>query len=190
MEAKNNDLSAQESLDLISSMIHLAKGNLKKSVFHFLLWGWVIMLANLGMFALIRAEYSRPYIVWLITIPAWVASMYYMYRNKREDQVVTHIGRVMMWLWISCGISIFTVVAFGKTINWNLNPLILLITAVPTFITGVVIRFKPVVMGGISMWLFAIVCFLVDLEFQYLVGALALTTGYLIPGYMLKKSEV
>jgi hypothetical protein len=189
MKAQNENLSANESLDLIAQMIQQAQGNVRSSGFHFLLWGWVVALANLGMFTLIQLEYSRPYIVWLITIPAWLTSMYYGFRHSRENRVTTHIDKTTMWLWISYGITIFTLVFFGSTINWNLNPIILLMTVVPTLVSGIVIRFKPLVIGGISIWFFSIVCFLMPLEYQYLVGALAVVTGYLIPGYLLKNKK-
>jgi hypothetical protein len=186
MENKNDNLNAQQSLDLITSMIRQAQGNVRSSAFHFLLWGWVVALANLGMFTLIQVGYERPYIVWLITIPAWLASMYFGYKQGKSERIVTHIDKVSMWIWITYGITIFTLVFFGKAINWNMNPVILLMTVVPTFVSGIVIRFKPLVLGGVSFWFFAIVCFLVDFEYQYLVGALAVVTGYLIPGYLLR----
>lgn len=186
MKTENENLSASQSLDIITQMIHQAQGNVRGSSFHFLLWGWVVAAANLGMFTLIQLEYSRPYIVWLITIPAWITSMYFGYKQGRAERMVTHIDRIAMWMWIIYGVSIFTLVFFGKAINWNLNPVILLMTVVPTFVSGVVIRFKPLILGGISIWFFSIVCFLVDMQYQFLVGALAVTIGYLIPGYLLR----
>lgn len=186
MKTETENLSANQSLDIIAQMINQAQGNVKGSSFHFLLWGWVVAIANLGMFTLIQLEYSRPYIVWLITIPAWLASMYYGFKHGQENRIVTHIDKISMWIWISYGICIFTLVFFGSAIHWNMNPVILLMTVVPTFISGIVIRFKPLVLGGISFWFFAIVCFLVDPQYQYLVGALAVVTGYLIPGYLLR----
>ena len=186
MKTENENLSANQSLDIITQMINQAQGNVRDSSFHFLLWGWVVALANLGMFTLIQVEYERPYIVWLITIPAWLASMYYGYKHGQEKRIVTHIDKVSKWIWISYGICVFTLVFFGSVIRWNVNPIILLMTVVPTFISGIVIRFRPLVLGGISIWFFAIVCFLVDLQYQYLVGALAVVAGYLIPGYLLR----
>jgi hypothetical protein len=186
MKTETENLSANQSLDIITQMINQAQGNVRGSSFHFLLWGWVVALANLGMFTLIQLNYSMPYIVWLITIPAWLTSMFYGYKRGQEKRIVTHIDKISMWIWISYGICIFTLVFFGNSIHWNLNPVILLMTVVPTFISGIVIRFKPLVLGGISIWFFAIVCFLVDYQYQYLVGAIAVVAGYLIPGYMLR----
>lgn len=186
MKPEHENLSADQSLDIITQMIRQAQGNVKSNGFYFLLWGWVVAFANIGMFALIQLEYARPYVVWVITIPAWLWSMYYGYKHSQRERLVTHMDRITMWLWISYGICIFTLVFFGRTINWNLNPVIILMTALPTFISGIVIRFKPLIIGGVSIWFFGVVCFLSDFEYQNLVGALAVITGYLIPGYVLK----
>lgn len=186
MDTENDSLTASESISLITKMIRQAQGNVKGSSFHFLMWGWVVALANLGMYALIQIDYPYPYAVWLITIPAWAASMFYGYKQGRESRTVTYIERTIMWLWITFGISIAILIFFGESILFNLNPIIILMSSVPTFATGVLIRFKPLMMGAASFWLFAIVCFLVSAEEQNLVGAGAVLFGYLLPGYMLK----
>ncbi len=189
MKTENDSLSASESINIITSMIEQAQGNVQKSSFHFLLWGWVVILANLGMYALIQYEYAHPYIVWVITIPAWVASMVYGYRQGKEKRAVTHIDRTIMWLWITFGVTIFILIFFGSSIRFNLNPVIILISTIPTFITGVLIRFKPLMLGAVSFWVFGIICFMVNAETQNLVGALAVIVGYLIPGYLLKNKK-
>jgi hypothetical protein len=76
MKSEWEKLSAQESLDIITTMISEAKGKAQQNGFHFLLWGWVVAMANLGMYILTQLDYPRPYIVWAITIPAWITSLY------------------------------------------------------------------------------------------------------------------
>jgi hypothetical protein len=186
MKHENENFSAHESLDLIAGMIRQAQGNVLKQSFHFLLWGWVVALANLGMFVLITQDYTRPYLVWLISIPAWLLSMYHGFRQAKEKTVITHIDRITAWMWIGFGVTVFTLVFFGETIQYNLNPVILLMSSVPTFVSGLMIRFRPLMWGGVALWIFAIVCFLVPAPYQFLVGSLAVVAGYLIPGYWLK----
>lgn len=179
-------MTAQESLDLITSMIQEAKGNIRRNGFHFMLWGWVVVIANLGMFVLEQLDVPYPYAIWVITIPAWVISLVKGYRQGQEERSTSHLDRITMWLWISFGITIFTLVAFGYRINFQLNPVILLVTAIPTFLSGIMIRFKPLVIGGISFWVFGIVSFLVPTETQPLIGAVAIICGYLVPGHLLQ----
>jgi hypothetical protein len=187
MKPDSEILTAQQSLDIITQMIRAAKGNVQQNSFYFLLWGWVIVLANLGMFILGTISYEHPHIVWAITIPAWIISIVRSFREgKSEGKSATHFGKISGSLWLSFGVVIFTLVAFGFKINYQLNPVILLISSIPTFATGVIIRFRPLMIGGIVFWIGGIISFLLPMEMQPLLGAIAITCGYLIPGYLLK----
>jgi hypothetical protein len=181
------NLSAQQSLDLISSAIRQAKGNMQQNSFYFLLWGWVIAFCEFGMYYLLEfTDTHRFWLVWAVTIPAWIVTMMYGARQGRRATVRTHYDRINMWLWISFSLSILPLVIFMEKLNYQLNPLIMVMAAVPTFLSGIMIRFRPLQVGGILFYLAAIVCFLVDFKLQYLVGGFAIITGYLIPGYMLR----
>jgi hypothetical protein len=189
METESKNLSAEESLHLISSMIREAKGHIRQNSFYFLLWGWTVMLANVGMFILYQIDYRHPYIVWAITVPAWLLTMFRGFRHERHVVTRTHFDSISKGLWISYGVIIFTLVFFGWKINYQLNPLILLVTAVPTTVSGIILNFRPLVIGGVLFWVNGIIGFLLPMEFQPLVGAVAVTAGYLVPGYMLKNHD-
>ncbi len=188
MENKSNDFSAEQSLALISGMIRQAQGKLSYNTKYFILWGWTITIANLGMYGLMKfTTYPYPYLIWLITIPAVVVSIIFGVKEGSEKTSPTHLERITMWLWISLFFLILPIIVFGWKINFQINPVILLLTALPTFITGIILRFKPLLVGAFCFWIFSILCFIVDAQTQPLIGALAVITGYLIPGYMLRK---
>jgi len=186
MKAEDEILTTEESLTIITEMINKAQGNVKENSIHFLLWGTVIAIANIGMFALIQLGYRYPYIVWLLALPAWIISLYAGYKQGKKARLTSHLDRISSWLWISFGVTIFILVCFGKFINFQLNPVILLISAMPTIVAGVIIKFRPLILGGIFFWLCGILCYLVETPWQYLIGAIAVTVGYLIPGAMLR----
>ena len=187
MTNENKDLSPQQSLDLIQSMIRQAHGNMSSNSFYLILWGWVVVAANLGMYCMIQfTDISYPQLIWLIAIPAWVISMVHGARQGRKEHKTSHLDKVNMWLWIAFGICILPVIAFMSKLNFQVNPLILIITALPTFVTGIMIKFKPLIWGGISFYVLGIICFMVSPIHQFLIGGVAVTCGYLIPGYLLK----
>jgi hypothetical protein len=190
MDPQSKNLTAEESLAIITSMISDAQGKVQRNSFFFLFWGWVIALANIGFYFLVRAGVEQSYLIWGVTIPAWLFTIVRMLQRGRERQAKSHFDSISKWLWLSFGVSIFTLVIFGGKINYQLNPVILIVTSIPTFISGVIIRFKPLMAGGIAFWIFGVIAFLVSFETQPLIGGLAIICGYLIPGYMLKyKSE-
>lgn len=186
METENQILSTTQSLDIITKMIQQAQGNVKRNSIYLILWGLVITAANVGMFTLMWIEYPRPYLIWLISIPAWIATIYISYSRGKKMKATSHLDKINALLWFTYGIVVFTIVVFGNKINYQLNPIILLISALPTLVSGIIIKFRPLVIGGILLWIFGIVCFLVVGPWQYLVGAIAVASGYLIPGFMLR----
>lgn len=184
----NKDLTSEESLKIITDMIRTAKGNVKNNSFYFLLWGWVVAVANVGHFALIEfSNYEYPYLVWLITIPAWIISMVHGYRNAKKEKVKTYGDKLIMWTWIAFSICIIIVIFSGKFYA-VITPTILLFIALATFTTGLIIRYKPLIYGGSSIWIFAVIAFLVSPAYSLLVAAIAIIVGYLIPGYKLKSA--
>ena len=187
METETKPMSAEQSLNLISNIIQQAQGNVRGNSFFFLLWGWVIALANFGMYYLMEfTTYPYPYIVWLAPIPAGFITMWYANKLEKQSRTKTHIDNIYNWVWVSYAMAIFPLWIFGYKINYQINPLILVFTAMPTFLSGIIIRFTPLMIGGVSFFGFGIICFLVEAPYQYLIGGIAIICGYLVPGYLLK----
>lgn len=183
-------LTSEQRLEIIEQMINTAKGKFCDNSFQFLLWGWVIALANLGHYVLLHYSlYEKPEMIWLITFPAAIVSAIYGYRQGRKSTVTTYTDRVSMWIWITFFVCLMTLMFFIKEINFMITPLILLFTAFATFLSGTTIKFKPLMFGGIMFWIAAIIGFNVAYETQLLVASGAIVLGYLVPGYLLKSKN-
>lgn len=188
METKNEPLSPQDSLALIESMIRQAKGKASHNSFYFLLWGWVIVICNFGMYFMLKFTAYPQYapMVWFLTIPAWVITMIYGARQGRNQAVVSHLDRVNMWLWIAMAITITPAWAFGYKINWMVNAIIMMPVGAATFVSGVILRFLPLRLGGIAFWIAGTLCYFLAPTDQYIAGGIAVILGYLLPGYLLR----
>ena len=114
-----------------------------------------------------------------------------IYGMKQSEKVTapTILDNINKWLWIGFGINCFIMAIFGKHFNWQINPVIITMCAVPTLVSGIMLRFKPLVFGGVCFWILGSIIFMVDMKTQFLLAAIAVVLGYLVPGYMLKKSE-
>jgi hypothetical protein len=190
MNQEKEILTPQESLDVITSMIRQAKGKMKKSSFYFLLWGWTIVIANLGVYVMLKFTSStNPFLFFGVTIPAAIISVVYGAREERSASAPTLLDQINKWLWIGFGITCFILALFGNRIGWQINPVIITMCAVPTYVSGVMLRFKPLMFGGIAFWILGIISFLAPKELQFLLAAVAVILGYLVPGYLLKRSE-
>lgn len=190
METKQT-LSKEESLAIISKMISEARGGFSnKGSFYFLLWGWVIMAAYVGHYLLENiVHYDKPYVVWLVVIPTMIFSVLHSRILSSNSGYSTHLSRVIMWTWYSFAFTSVFIVLFGSKIDHQITPIMLMFMAMATFISGVILKFKPLILGAVVFWVSVVVCFLVSHEQQELIGAIAVPLGYLIPGYRLKNKR-
>lgn len=191
METNDDRLSAQQSLALIESMIRQAKGKASGNSFYFLLWGWVIAVCNFGMYILMKFSPYPSYApaVWILIIPAWVITIIYGARQGRNRGIVSHLDQVNMWLWIAMAVTITPAWLFGEKINWMVNAIILMPVGAATFVSGVILKFLPLRLGGIIFWAAGILCYFLQPVDQYLAGGFAIILGYLLPGYLLRSSR-
>ncbi|MFS4417903.1 hypothetical protein [Maribacter sp. 2307ULW6-5] len=187
MKAKET-LTSEQSLEIITQMIETTKGNVKGSSFHLLLWGWVVFIGNVGHYLIGElTSYPHPYIIWLITLPAWIFSYWYGYKKRKEARVKTFTDLLIMWVWL-CFLFGFILFVFSGKFEALIPALILILAGTCTFITGCIIKFKPLIYGGSTFWIFSAIALAVDHSYAPLISAIAIAVGYLVPGYMLKRS--
>lgn len=188
------NFSPQQSLQLIQAMVDKAKENISVNRFYFLLWGWVTFLAILGQFFLkVVLDYRHHYFVWLAVIPAVVITIIYSSKKQKQRSVRTYVGDSMSFLWSGIGISFFILTVIISTkggAGWlNAYPFYILFYGLGTYVSGRILKFPPLVIGGIFNWLLALVSVFVGFDYQLLLAAAAILTSYLIPGYLLKNPK-
>jgi hypothetical protein len=183
----NENLSNQESLEIISKMISTAKGNISQGAFHMLLWGWVVMILSASHFVLLKFQLlDHPEMVWLLAIPTFFVSFYVGYKRGSRASVSTHIDRMYSWIWMAFPVT-FLILFFLVMGKWDIiNPVILALAGYATFLSGKLIRFKPMVYGAIGFWIWAIIAYYAGPLYGMLATSAGICTGYLIPGYLLK----
>ena len=133
--------------------------------------------------------YEAPYLVWLIAIPAAIASIWYGFKKSTTTQVTSHLDKVYTSIWIGIIVMIIICLIFMSRINYNHNPIILLFAGLGTFVSGILMKYKPIIIGAIVLWTGACSGLLCSVSDQQLISGVAVFLGYLIPGYMLKKVE-
>jgi hypothetical protein len=187
-----DNFTPQQSLQLIQSMITRAKANLSENRFYFLLWGWVAFLCFTGQFVLkVFIGYERHYMVWLATIGASIVTIVRVRKDNRSG-TRTYVGDSMSFLWMGLGISFFVLFfIFMRTpSSWQTAyPIYILFYALGTFVSGMLLKFKPLIIGGIINWGLALVCAWLPFDYQLLVAAAAVLTSYIIPGHLIKKEN-
>jgi hypothetical protein len=190
MEKNETILSGEESLKIISDMINKTKTDIQQSSFHLLFWGWLILFCSVSEYLLFKfSDFASPWYVWLFVIPGVFISMIYGFVKGRRQTVFTYATSVYVFAWVAFLVSsVILYLVVRNTID-IFSPLILTLAAIPTLISGVILRFRPLVYGAISFWVFALVANYGGPDISALAVPAAMLTGYLIPGYILKRKN-
>ncbi|MBN2732020.1 MAG: hypothetical protein JXR26_06305 [Balneolaceae bacterium] len=187
MDSQEKPVNAQESLDIIHEMITRAKGNIQESAFYFLLWGWIIIAGSMGHYLLLTySSVAHPELAWLIILIGIAASVVQGIRDRKTQGSSTYLTRIYTTVWVTFLINYFIILFFIAKINFYITPLVLVMAASSTYLSGSIIKFNPLKWGAVFIWLMAIASFLVVLPYQLLLTAAAVLIGYLVPGYILQ----
>ncbi len=190
MGNKEESIDNQQRLEIIHRMITQAKGNIKNSSFYFLLWGWVITAGSLGHYFLLEfSNVAHPEWAWAIIIIGILASIGKGRKDRNERGASTYAEQLNLTIWAIFLVNYFIILFFIAKINFYITPVVLVLTAGSTFLSGTILKFNPLKWGAVFIWAMSIVAFLVALPYQLLATAAAILGGYLLPGYILKNSE-
>ena len=188
MENDEKILNPEESLRVIRETIDLAKNTIRENGFHFLLWGWLVVLACVADYYLdVVLQNPKHFMAWIsmtvIGVPAAI-----IYEWRRDRKYPTSSNTVREWygkVWMAFGVSLFIVIALTVRAQVSPVPYILVLVGFATFVSGSLLRFTPLIFGAVAMWAGALACLLLNYQEQLLAQAVATVVGYLIPGYLL-----
>jgi hypothetical protein len=197
METTEKMMTAEESLQLIGQTIANYKRNYKEESFYFLLWGWITVLASISQFAIIKVLliYKYFHLINTLSFINWGLYLFvgiflqYRHRHNSVSAVSSHLAKFISILWRVNGLAIL----FSLFISYKLKtfpvPLILLIIGISTLTNGMIIKFRPLIYGGISLFIFCALSSFFPDENQLLIYSCAIVLGYIIPGYLLKSTK-
>jgi hypothetical protein len=188
----SNSLNPKESLDLIVNTINRTKENFREHNFLFLLWGWLIASASIVHFVMFKySSLHYPFISWpILSGSGIIISLAYVFRKKAASANETYFSFFLYRLWLVVGIGFILTVVVSLLQNMLPFTYTLIIAGFGTTISGLVMRFKPLVIGGILFFLSSLTSVFLSDEYKILLHSAAIILGYLIPGYLLKNSDL
>jgi hypothetical protein len=182
---------AQEQLRVIYEMIENAKDNFREGGFYYLLWGWLVLISSLLSYVLLELVWQdgRAFLVWPVLMSAgFVISFWKAYRSDRQSRMRSHITRSIQYLWVGFTISLLMMLAaflFRKMPAETTYPIFIIFYGLGAFVSGGLLRFRPLVVGGLLSWGIAAIAFIVPFRYQLLLMALSVAVAWLAPGYLL-----
>lgn len=186
----DKEFSPQESLALIQAMISKTKDSFADNTFYFLFWGWLVFGCCLVSYSLkVLLHYPNHYFIWWLMPVGGVITWIYGRRQSRKEKVRSFVDEALGHIWLGVGLAFFVLVLvniLGEQTWQTAFTYYILLYAIGTFVTGNLIRFKPLIIGGLINFVLAVVSIRFWYDDQLLVGALAVLTSYIIPGHLLR----
>jgi hypothetical protein len=192
METKNESsvFSHEDGLKTIYAMITSTKNTIGENYLFYLLWGYLVGLACVSEYILIRfVNYERHYMVWPVLMGlGMVISGVLTIRHKKSSTYKSFIGNIMSYLWGGWFVSFMIIMFFSTQLQNHslILPLTMVMYGMGIFISGGVISYRPLIIGGVVSWLAAVVSYYQPYNVQLLLMAATVIVSYIIPGHMLR----
>lgn len=207
---QEKQLTEQESLSLITTMINKAKNSYHDTGISAIMWGSIIAVCSLVRLSEVHFNYKLPFDIYLLTLAAIIPQIIFSIKEKKERKVISYDDTYLDYIWLGFGIAIFLLIhiinnVFGEWGSWaneyrNLtgkqapfkfseyvSPLFLMLYGMPTFITGAACKFKPMLWGGIFCWLCCIIAVYTQIKVDLLLTAASAILAWLVPGIIMEK---
>jgi len=118
-----------------------------------------------------------------------IFQIFYLRKIRKARATKTYTGEINAFVWIVFSICmvliIFICLAFKK--YELIDPMLLVLYGMPTFLSGIILKFKPLIIGAVCCWVLAVISPFIDIEYQLLLIACAVIVAWIIPGYLLKQ---
>ena len=187
-DVSKNELSPQESLRLIQTMIETTKNAIGDRSHYFLLWGWGVFSACILQFVL-KVFINSPYngAAWLIMPFIFAAHIFFIVQDKKREKIKTFISDANNYLWTALVFAFLVAGFIFSKLGWeNCFPVYTILYGIGTYVSGCLIKFKPLLYGGIACFPLALLCAHVGFDARILVMSFALLISYIVPGHLLR----
>ncbi len=192
MPANEIKMTEKESLELITSMINRAKEKVNESGTLYLIWGWLILFCCLVQFVGLHfLNYPNAYLIWFLTWILAIYQVFYIRKKRKSSTVKTYMREINGYVWLVffiCMILIFFIESRFQVYSIS-NPLLLVLYGMPTFLSGIILKFKPLIIGGICCWALSVLSTFIPFDYQLLLIAIAIISAWIVPGYILKQNS-
>jgi hypothetical protein len=188
MENEEKLMTGEESLRVITEMINKTRVSIVQASFHLLLWGWLIFACSLSEFLLWKyAGWTNSWYVWLFVIPGAIASFVYGFAKGKKERMFTYGTSIYVWTWIAFFFASVVFFVVFPLETGSVAKYMLLMGGMPLLISGVIMKFRPMMWGAVAFWILALVDHFGGDTISGLTMPVAMVIGYLVPGYLLRK---
>ena len=183
-------MNEKEALLVIEQMINSTKEDIKDNGFYYYMWGWLVFIAAISNAIILHFNLLEVHsLPWIILMPLGGIITFIASKREKQPSVKTYVSESMGIVVKAFSISLF-IICFAMPLGhqWKaFYPTIMIIYAIWLFVSGGMLKFKPLQYGGILNWLLALVGFVwASTQIHLLLIAMGVIGGFIIPGHLLK----
>ena len=195
MESNHSEqFDERQSLLVIQEMIQLSQRKINNDGILLIVWGYAASLPALIryfkeiLFLPNRVMFVLKFVDPVLPLLALAFTIYYIYNERKK--VTTYIGASLRSIWISLfGCMVLTNLILANVtheVNFTLqHPLFMVLTAFAILVTGVILRYKLIILGGIVFGVLAYIASLLILKDQMLLDGIGWFLALAIPGHLM-----
>lgn len=188
---ENKTLNSVESIELIQRMITATHDRFTRGGGNFfLIWGYTTLFFALlvTLLSQLTNMHHVNYLWWGIPGVGTLLSLVTLRREKnRTPQVHTFVDRCIAYIWLTIGTIavLYPLVGFiNPMANFMLVPTEAMLMSIGAILTGLIIRFRPITIGGIVALIFGFAMFFFDQWYLYLFMGM-IVCAIIVPGHIL-----
>jgi hypothetical protein len=119
--------------------------------------------------------------------------VYYLRKKRSGQRVRTYTDEIIGYIWLSFFILMCLFgFLYARTFDAAeqslfIYPAFLVLYGMPTFLSGIILKFRPLIIGGIFCWILSVGACFISSEYHLLTLPAAMLVAWIIPGYLLRK---
>ena len=154
----------------------------------FLIWGYTTFFVALAVFFFINTTGDHHYYyLWFLIPVIGSVGMFIAKRNKAKHvgHAMNFIERVIGNIWMVIGIAAFIISVGSIFVRIPILSLVLLLMGIGTTLTGLTIKFKPVIISGLIGMASCVLPFILEGNEQILAFGIIYLIMMVVPGHIL-----
>jgi hypothetical protein len=186
------DLTPEQSLLLISKTIEETKERFKKHGGVFIFWGTltVVVFGSQLILSLLELYKFTMIPVYLFPAGAVLTGLWAWRESRKKNTPRTIISSLLQNIGWIIGLNLmFMGFLFSDVLGDALGPVFIILLALLILVSGLSIKFKPLIIGGVLANLIGLGSFFFERDYHGISLMVASVVGMIIPGIMLNMAR-
>jgi hypothetical protein len=183
---EENNISAEESLHLINRMIHEGKDYFYETGTGPIVYGISVFVCSLLSYTMAAGFINLPLHPYYLLIPVVAIQTWLQYKEEQKKKAKTFTDEAIDYIWIGYFVATLVSLAAITRLGYATGCIVLMLTGLATFLTGMVAKFKYSIICGFVVWGLAAASFYMLNAGIYLLLAIMAVLVWLVPGLMMR----